>query len=160
MTTGLVLTILGGVLSAVLTAFGSARMVGKVGESASGVVSQDPSLFSKVLLLQLLPGTQGLYGLLVAVLLFSKIGLLGGNIDAALLAAESAKTGMAYFAACMPMALGGMISAFYQGRTAIAGVALVAKKPEHSGKAVMMSAMVETYAILSLLISVIVIYQI
>ena len=154
MTTGLVLTILGGVLSAVLTAFGSARMVGKVGESASGVVSQDPSLFSKVLLLQLLPGTQGLYGLLVAVLLFSHIGLLGGGVGP-----MPTSTGLAYFAACMPMALGGMTSAFYQGRTAIAGVALVAKKPEHSGKAVMMSAMVETYAILSLLISIIIINQ-
>ena len=154
-TFGLILTIAGGVLCAVLTAFASARMVGKVGESASGVVSQDPTLFSKVLLLQLLPGTQGLYGLLVAVLLFSHIGLLGGGVPPM----ETAQ-GWAYFAACMPMAIGGMISAFYQGRTAIAGVALVAKKPEHSGKAVMMSAMVETYAILSLLISVIVIYQI
>ena len=160
MTTGLVLTIFGGVLAAVLTAFGSARMVGKVGESAAGVVSQDPTLFSKVLLLQLLPGTQGLYGLLVAVLLFSKIGLLGGAITPSLMGMEATRTGWAYFAACMPMAVGGMLSAFYQGRTAIAGVNLVAKKPEHSGKAVMMSAMVETYAILSLLISVIVIYQI
>ena len=58
MTFGLVLTIAGGVLSAVLTAFGSARMVGKVGESASGVISQDPTLFSKVLLLQLLRRNQ------------------------------------------------------------------------------------------------------
>lgn len=155
MTIGLVLTILGGVLAAVLTAFGSARMVGKVGESAAGVVSQDPSLFSKVLLLQLLPGTQGLYGLLVAVLLFSKIGLLGGTLPE-----MTALTGWSYFVACMPMTFGGMISAFYQGRAAIAGVNLVAKKPEQSGKAIMMSAMVETYAILSLLISVIVIYQI
>ena len=154
-TFGLILTIAGGVLTAVLTAFASARMVGKVGESAAGVVSQDPTLFSKVLLLQLLPGTQGLYGLLVAVLLFSRIGLLGGDMPP-----MPTAQGWAYFAACMPMAIGGMISAFYQGRTAIAGVALVAKKPEHSGKAVMMSAMVETYAILSLLISVIVIYQI
>ena len=154
-TFGLVLAILGGVLSAVMTAFGSARMVGKVGESAAGVVSQEPTLFSKVLLLQLLPGTQGLYGLLVAVLLFSRIGLLGGGV-----APMATTQGWAYFFACMPMAVGGMLSAFYQGRTAIAGVNLVAKKPEHSGKAVMMSAMVETYAILSLLISVIIIYQI
>lgn len=153
--TGLVLAILGGVLAALLNGIGSAIMVGKVGESAAGVVSQDPSKFSKVLVLQLLPGTQGLYGLLVAMLLFARIGVLGGNLPEL-----TAAQGFAYLVACLPMAVGGMFSAFFQGRTAIAGVNLVAKKPDQNGKAIMMAAMVETYAILSLLISIIIIYQI
>lgn len=149
------LVILGAALSALLTGIGSAKAVGAVGEAANGLVSQDPSKFSKVLILQLLPGTQGLYGLLVAILLLSRIGIIGGA------PLELTTTqGWAYLFACLPMAFGGMISAFFQGKVAIAGVGLVAKKPEQSGKAVIMAAMVEMYAILALLISILLIYNI
>ena len=149
------LAILGAALSAMLTGIGSAKAVGAVGEAANGLVSQDPSKFSKVLILQLLPGTQGLYGLLVAILLLSRIGIIGGA------PVELATTqGWAYLFACLPMAIGGMISALFQGKVAIAGVGLVAKKPEQSGKAVIMAAMVEMYAILALLISILLIYNI
>ena len=153
--TAMTLAILGAALSALLAGIGSAKAVGAVGEAANGLVSQDPSKFSKVLILQLLPGTQGLYGLLVAVLLLSRIGVIGGNPLELTMA-----QGAAYLAACIPMAFGGLLSAVWQGKVAIAGVGLVAKKPEQSGKAVIMAAMVETYAILSLLISILLIYNI
>ena len=149
------LTILGAALAALLAGIGSAMAVGNVGQAASGLVSQDPGKFSKVLILQLLPGTQGLYGILVAILLLSKVGILGGN-PAPLTTAQ----GWAYLFACLPMAFGGLFSAIHQGKTAVAGVGLVAKKPEESGKAVIMAAMVETYAILALLISILLIYNI
>ncbi|MBQ9543834.1 MAG: permease, partial [Clostridia bacterium] len=77
---GIVFAILGGVLAALMSGLGSAKGVRIVGEAAAGLVSVDPSKFSKVLLLELLPGTQGLYGLLLAVILFSRIGLLGGQL--------------------------------------------------------------------------------
>ena len=51
------------------------------GRAAAGVVTEDPDKFAKVLLLQLLPGTQGIYGLLVGFIALSKIGLLGGGAD-------------------------------------------------------------------------------
>ena len=153
--TAMTLAILGAALSALLAGIGSAKAVGAVGEAANGLVSQDPSKFSKVLILQLLPGTQGLYGLLVAVLLLSRIGIIGGNPLELTMA-----QGAAYLAACLPMAFGGLLSAVWQGKVAIAGVGLVAKKPEQSGKAVIMAAMVETYAILSLLISILLVYNI
>ena len=153
--TAMTLAILGAALSALLAGIGSAKAVGAVGEAANGLVSQDPSKFSKVLILQLLPGTQGLYGLLVAVLLLSRIGIIGGNPMELTMA-----QGAAYLAACLPMAVGGLLSAVWQGKVAIAGVGLVAKKPEQSGKAVIMAAMVETYAILSLLISILLVYNI
>ena len=152
---GMTLAILGAVLSALLTGIGSAFSVGKVGEAANGLVSQDPSTFSKVLILELLPGTQGLYGLLVAVLLLSRLGIIGGAP-----AALTTVDGLMYFLACIPMAVGGLISALAQGKVAIAGVGLVAKKPDQSGKSVIMAAMVETYAILSLLISILLVYNI
>lgn len=152
---GLTLAVLGAVLSALLAGIGSAIGVGTVGQGAAGLVSQDPSKFSKALILQLLPGTQGLYGLLIAVLLLSKIGILGSGA-----ADLSTMQGFSYLLACLPMAFGGLLSAIYQGRCAAAGIGVIAKKPEESGKAIIMAAMVETYAILSLLISILIIYNI
>ena len=101
------------------------------------------------MILQLLPGTQGLYGLLVAVLALSKLGLLAGEIQAI-----TWGQGLMYFFACMPITVVGYWSAIKQGRTAIAGVGIVAKKPEQSGRAVTLAAIVEIYAILALLISI------
>jgi V/A-type H+/Na+-transporting ATPase subunit K len=146
---GIVLAVSGAILAALLAGIGSAKGVGMVGEAAAGVVTEDPSKFSKVLILQLLPGTQGLYGLLTAVLTLSQIGLLRGD-----LLELTTIQGLQYLIACMPIAIVGYFSAVYQARTAVAGVGIVAKKPEQSGKAISMAAMVETYAILALLISI------
>lgn len=146
---GIVIAALGAILGALLSGMGSAKAVGLVGEAAAGVISEDPSKFSKVLILQLLPGTQGLYGLLMAVLTFSQLGFLGGEVLELTLG-----QGFMYFFACMPIAIVGYFSAIKQGRTAIAGVGIVAKKPNESGKAITLAAMVETYAILALLISI------
>ena len=74
--------LLGAALATILAGCGSAYGVGVAGQAASGVVAEDPSQFAKVLILQLLPGTQGIYGLLVAFITLSQIGLLGGSIPA------------------------------------------------------------------------------
>lgn len=149
---GLALAITGAAFAALFAGIGSAKGVGLVGEAAAGLVSKDPSKFSKALILQLLPGTQGLYGLLVAVLLLSKIGIIGGSpVDL------SVAQGLLFFAASLPIAFGGLFSAIAQGRAAAAGIGIVAKNPEESGKAIIMAAMVETYAILALLVSILII---
>lgn len=152
---GITLAIVGAVCAALFAGIGSARAVGLVGEAAAGVVSVDPSKFSKVLILQLLPGTQGLYGLLTAILLLSRIGVLGGNA-----ADITTQQGWMFLAACLPIAIVGYFSAIAQGRAAVAGVGITAKKPEHNGKGIIMAAMVETYAILALLVSILLIYNI
>ena len=153
---GIMRAILGGVIAAAMGGIGSAIGVGTVGQAAAGVVSEDPSKFGKVLILQILPGTQGLYGFLVAFLLLVRIGVMGGQVIEGLTVAQ----GLMYFAACMPMAFGGLASAIYQGKAAAAGVGIVAKKPEESGKAIIFAAMVETYAVLALLISILAIFNI
>ncbi len=152
---GITLAITGAVLAALFAGIGSARAVGLVGEAAAGVVSVDPSKFSKVLILQLLPGTQGLYGLLIAILLLSRVGVLGGEA-----ADLTTAQGLMFLAASLPMAIVGYFSAMAQGRAAVAGVGITAKKPEHNGKGIIMAAMVETYAILALLVSILLIYNI
>lgn len=155
MTNGLVLAIIGAALAALLAGIGSAKGVSLVGEAASGVVSVDPSKFSKVLVLELLPGTQGLYGLIAAMFILLRTGVLGGS------AAElTLQQGLGFLAASLPIAVVGLISGIMQGRTAAAGVSITAKKPDHNGKAIIMAAMVETYAILALLISVLMILNI
>ncbi|NLU35911.1 MAG: V-type ATP synthase subunit K [Clostridiales bacterium] len=145
---GSLFALLGAVLSALLAGIGSAIGVGMAGEAAAGVVTDDPSKFGKVLILQLLPGTQGIYGLLVAFLTLTQIGVLGGTADVSL------AKGLLYFIACMPIAIVGLWSALRQARASIASIALVAKRPDQAGKAIIFPAMVETYAILALLISI------
>lgn len=146
---GIVWALLGAATAVILAGCGSAYGVGVAGQAASGVVTEDPSKFAKVLILQLLPGTQGIYGLLVAFIALSKIGILGGG------AVElSVATGLLIFAACLPIGVVGLVSGMHQGRTAVAAIGIVAKKPEQFGKAMLFPAMVETYAILALLISI------
>ena len=93
-------------------------------------------------------GIQGLYGLLIGFITLSKIGVLGGG-----LADLSVQTGLLILAACLPIGVVGLLSAIAQGKTAAAAIGIVAKKPDQFGKAMLFPAMVETYAILALLIS-------
>ena len=70
--TGQNLALLGAALAATFACIGSAKGVGIVGEAASGMLADDPSKFGQALLLQALPGTQGIYGLLVGFITLSK----------------------------------------------------------------------------------------
>ncbi|MDQ5983664.1 MAG: V-type sodium ATPase subunit K [Eubacteriales bacterium SKADARSKE-1] len=151
---GIVLALFGAVISVLLAGIGSAMGVGLCGEAAAGVVTEDPSKFGKVLLLQLLPGTQGIYGLLVAVLTLIQIGILGGSAEVSFI------QGLLYFAACLPMGVVGYWSALRQARASVAGIGIVAKRPDQMGKAMIFPAMVETYALLALLTSVLAVLNI
>lgn len=144
---GLLFALLGAVLAAGLAGMGSAKAVGSVGEAAAGVVTEDPSKFGQALLLQVLPGTQGLYGLLIAFLVLVKVGLLGDLVTVTL------GQGFNIFLSCLPIAVVGYFSAIAQGRAAAAGVSIIAKRPEELSKGMIFAAMVETYAVLALLIS-------
>ena len=144
---GIVFALLGAALAALLAGAGSAIAVGMAGQAAAGVVTEDPSKFGKVLILQLLPGTQGIYGLLIAFITLSQIGVLGGNSEISL------AKGLLYLAACLPMAFVGYFSAISQAKASVASIGIVAKKPDQFGKTMIFPAMVETYAIFALLIS-------
>ena len=145
----IVYALLGAAVAVLLAGAGSAIGVGVAGQAAAGVVTEDPGKFAKVLILQLLPGTQGIYGLLVGFIVLSKVGLLGGGA-----AQISVQTGLMILAACLPIGVVGLISGMHQGKTAVASIGIVAKKPEQFAKSMLFPAMVETYAILALLISI------
>ncbi len=146
-TLGVPMALLGAVLAALMAGIGSAIGVGMAGEAAAGALTEDPSKFGKVLILQLLPGTQGIYGLLIAFLTLSNIGILGGSADI------SFAKGMLYFFACVPMAFVGLWSAKRQARASVASINLISRKPDQFGKSIILPAMVETYAVLALLVS-------
>ncbi len=146
---GLALALFGGSLAVGLSCVGSAKGTGIAGEAASGVVSEDPSKFGKSMILQVLPGTQGLYGLVIWFLVASKVGILGGGLASGM----STACGWQIFFACLPMALGGLLSAIAQGRVAASGIGILAKKPDDWSKGILFCVMVEFYAILSLLVS-------
>ncbi|WP_317853726.1 V-type ATP synthase subunit K [Chakrabartyella piscis] len=139
---------LAGAAVAALAGIGSAIGVGVAGEAAAGVVSEDPNKFGQVLLLQALPGTQGIYGLLMAFLIMNKVGLLSGSM-----ASLTMIQGASLFAAAVPIGLVGIFSGIAQGKAAAAGIMLVGKKPSEMAKGMLFAAMVETYAVLALLVS-------
>lgn len=145
---GIVFALMGAAAAAIFAGMGSAKGVGLVGQAGAGVVTEDPSKFGKVLILQILPGTQGLYGFLAAILVLLQVGVIGGSFEPI-----STASGLLYFGACLPIAVVGYFSGISQGKAAAAGVGIIAKKPEQSGKAITMAVMVETYAVLALLVS-------
>ncbi|MDZ7798562.1 MAG: V-type ATP synthase subunit K [Patescibacteria group bacterium] len=149
MTIGLALAILGAALAVGLAGIGSSLGVGISGEAASGVVSEDPEKFGKALLLQALPSTQGIYGFLGAIMAIQKVGLLGGGEFTI-----TPEIGWQVLFACLPIAIAGLTSGWLQGKVSAAGMGVIAKKPSESGKPIIFSAMVETYAVIGLLATI------
>ncbi len=148
---GISLAILGAALAVALPGIGSAMGLSYVGRSAAGLISEEPEKFGKALLLQVLPGTQGIYGFLAAVLVLQQIGIFEGEV-----VAITMETGLSILFACLPIALAGIASGALQGRVSVAGISTLAKKPEEVGKAIILSAMVETYAVISLLATILI----
>ena len=146
---GIALAFLGAGLAVGLSCVGSAKGTGMVGEAATGVLATTPEHFSKCLILQVLPGTQGLYGLVIWFFALMQMGVFSGGVPAGF----GITQGFNVFVSCLPMAIGGLLSAVYQGRVAASAINIVAKKPDDWSKGIILCVTVEFYAILSLLIS-------
>ena len=149
---GQVLAFIGIALAIGLCCIGSAKGTGMVGEAATGVLTENPEHFTKCLILQALPGTQGLYGLAAGFFGLFSMGFFSGGVspfsgEAVVFTVEA---GLSILTACLPVMLGGWLSAIYQGRVAADSINVVAKKPEEYMKGVILCGIVEFYAILSL----------
>ncbi|SCN21654.1 Sodium ATPase proteolipid component [Clostridium sp. N3C] len=145
---GFILAVLGVALAVGMAGVGSAKGVGLVGQAAAGLMTEQPEKFGKSLVLELLPGTQGLYGFVIGLLVFLRID---ANI--------SLQQGLYYLMACLPIAIVGLWSAIAQGKAAAAGIAILAKKPEHNIKGIIYAAMVETYALLGFVMSMLLVFS-
>lgn len=149
---GQVLALFGAAIAVGLAGMGSSRGVGLAGETAAGVATDNPEVAGKLLVLQLLPATQGIYGFLIAVIILIKTGILGGTpVDVSVI------QGLKFICACLPIGVVGYYSAIYQAKVSAAGMIMTGQKPEMSGRATVMTVMVETYAVFALLISFLVV---
>ena len=140
---GIVMATLGAALATLLAGIGSAKGVGIVGEVATGLMSEEPEKFGKSLVLQLLPGTQGLYGFVIGLMVLGKLN-----------ESMTFQNGLGILMACLPVALAGYGSAIAQGRVAASGISLLAKNEEQNTKGIIYAVMVETYALLAFVVSI------
>lgn len=145
---GQILALLAAAIAVLLSGMGSSKGVGIAGETSAGVSTENPEVSSKLLVLQLLPATQGIYGFLIAVIILINTNVLGGTMHAV-----SIEQGCAFIASALPIAIVGYYSAIRQGRVAAAAMLMTGQKPDMSGKGITMTVMVETYAVLALLVS-------
>jgi len=145
---GTAIALLGAALAVALSCWGSAKGTGIAGEAGAGLLSEDPSKFGKVMVLQILPGTNGLYGLVVWFIALNQLGAFAGGLESLTIA-----QGLAFFFACMPMAINGLLSAIFQGRVSAAAIGVLAKQEADWAKGMILVVVIEFYAILSLLVS-------
>ena len=152
---GPILAVFGAALAALMGGIGSAKGVGMVGEAAAGLVTEEPEKFGKSLILQVLPGTQGFYGFITGLILLQRIGVLSGKI-----APLTLGQGFLFFCAALPSAIVQYKSATFQAKTAVAGLQILAKRPERFFGGVIYAVMVETYAVIALITSILMIVNI
>ena len=140
---GYAIAMAGIAICVILCGVGSAIGLYKTGSAAAGILGEDPKKFGKVLVLVLLPATQGIYGFIVAI-------IASGGLPTSMEAAQ----GWAIFGQVMPMAISGLVSGFFQGKAAANCIYAVGKQESLGGKLIIYPAMIEFYAILGMLISI------
>jgi len=147
---GMALALTGAALASGLAGLGSSIGIAIAGRSAAGVLVEKPERYGQLFIMVVLPGTQGFYGFLAAFLVMLNLHFF----DAVDVTVVSFKMGATILAACLPVAIAGMISAIHQGKVCAAGILMAAKRPEMTFKAgVVYAVMVEVYAVLGLLIT-------
>lgn len=141
---GIIFAALGMSLAILIPGIGSAKGVGMVGEAASGLMTEQPEKFGQSLIIQLLPASQGLYGFVIAIMTLARLTM-----------AMSLQEGLFIFVACLPMAIVGYPSALAQAKISVDGIALLASDGEQMTKTIIYTVMVETYALLAFVSSLI-----
>ena len=139
--------ILGAAIAVLIACIGSAIGVGRAGQASAALLSKRPEKFSNVLVLQLMPATQGLSGFVVGFMVLVRLNALGG------MTAISVETGLVMLAYCLPIALVGLGSAIMQGSVAVGCVGLVGKQDGEFGHSMVMVVLVELFAIFAFIIS-------
>ena len=143
MTTGYIIGIIGIAVCVLACGIGSAFGLYKTGSAAAGVLGENPKKFGKVLVLVLLPATQGIYGFIIGIIASSSLAGIASTAE-----------GWMLFGAVMPMALSGLITGIFQGKSAVNCIYAVGKQDSLGGKLIIYPAMIEFYAILGLIISI------
>ena len=145
---GLMFAFFGAAIATFVSCIGSILGVSQVGQSGAGLLTEKPELAGKVITLMVLPGAQGLYGMVISLLFIFNYGpVISGEV------AISLSQGLALFAAFLPVAFTCLTSSPYQAKVCSAGMHMLAKDDKLTGRVIVMAALVETYALLGFLIS-------
>lgn len=154
MDVGMALALGGAGMAVLLSGIGSSVGINISSKAATSILSEKPERYGQFLIMVVLPGTQGFYGFLDALLVMIKLNFFGGTK----ILIPPLDLGIQIFLACLPVAFAGLITAIYQGKVAAAGILMAGKKPELAFKAgVVYAVMVEMYAILGMLASMLLI---
>ena len=154
MNSGLAWAIAGAMFAVMLGGMGSAIGIRISSSQGAGVMSEKPDLFGKLIVLMALPGTQGFYGFITALLVANQIGLLGGTVRIAPL------PGLSIFLIGLLSGFVLLRSAINQGEAAAAAINLVARRPDQAGRAIIIPALVETYAVVAFLAALLLIFYV
>lgn len=151
--TGQPLAFFGIALAIGLCTTGSAMGLGIVGEAGTGLMTEDPSKFAPILILQVVPSTNGIYGFVFGMLCMVRLNMFGDEMiyltfqDGALLLFAS-----------LPIALTGLVAAVTQARIVAGIINLIAKRPEDMAKGILVAVMVEFFTIVALLASILMLF--
>ena len=139
---GIVYALLGAAVAVLFAGAGSAIGVGIAGQAAAGVVTEDPSKFAKVLIIQLLPGTQGLYGFAGYFMFQTIFGILTPEITAI--------QASAVLGAGIALGLVALFSAIRQGQVCANGIAAIGQGHDVFSNTLILAVFPELYAIVAL----------
>jgi V/A-type H+-transporting ATPase subunit K len=140
---------LGAAIAFFVAGCGSSKGVGLAGEAGAGVLTEDPKKFGPVMILEALPSTQAIYGFVIAFLIMNSVS---GNLPFA--------DGIVLFVSGLPMGIVGFMSGIYQGRVAAAGINMIAKRADGMGRAIILATMVEMFAIIGLIVSLLILFSV
>jgi len=151
--TGLPLALFGTGLCVGLGCLGAVLGLGIVGEAGTGLMTEDPNKFAQILILQIVPSTNGIYGFVFGMLCMVKLNMFGGEM-----LALTFEEGLLMFGACMPLAVCVTAAAVAQSRIAAGIMSLIAKRPEDFAKGILVAVMVEFFTIVALLVSILMLF--
>ena len=149
--TGFGWVVIGAIVVVTVSCLGSAKGILIASSQAAGILSEKPELFGKLLVLMALPGTQGFYGFICAIMIALRTGVIIGNLNI------TPVIGVSILLIAIATSLVEYLTALIQARAATAAINLTGKQPEEGGRAILIPALIETYAVIALLISILLI---
>jgi V/A-type H+-transporting ATPase subunit K len=149
------------VLGSALVAIGAGVAIGFAGLGSGlgqgiaaaggvGAVAEDKGMFAQGLIFSVLPETQAIYGLLIAILLMLGAGILGASKNIA------AATGIAAIGAGAAIGFAGLGSGMGQGITAASSVGAVVEDKDMFAQGLIFAVLPETQAIYGLLVAILI----
>jgi V/A-type H+/Na+-transporting ATPase subunit K len=147
-----VLSYIGVGISVGLAAIGSSLGSSLVASTGASLVAKEPEKFSQILILSALPSSQSLYGLLFGIIIMLRTGLINGQ----LVEGMTTTIGWQFLFSAVPVGVACLFSGYAQGQVAASAVKIVAENPTNLNQGIVLAALIESFAIFGLIISILI----